>query len=71
MWHEGISQIPEEKTGEEKIVLNGRMKQDFDGFLDHLTQELNPKSIKSFADGLPIIKEEVIKVLEKIFVQKN
>ncbi|MBU3014268.1 hypothetical protein KO488_05820 [Poseidonibacter lekithochrous] len=58
-------------TGEEKIELNGRMNQDFDGFFEHLTQELDPKSIKSFADGLPIIKKEVIKVLEKVFIQNN
>lgn len=58
-------------TGEEKIELNGRMKQDFDSFLEHLTQELDQKSIRLFADGLPIIKEQVIEVLEKIFIQTN
>ena len=54
-------------TGEEEIKLVGRMKEDFDSFIQHLKEELDQKSIKSFADGLPIYKEQVIEILEKVF----
>lgn len=54
-------------TGEEEIKLIGRMKEDFDSFIQHLKEELDQKSIKSFADGLPIYKEQVIEILEKVF----
>jgi hypothetical protein len=54
-------------TGEEEIKLVGRMKEDFDSFTQHLKEELDQKSIKSFADGLPIYKEQVIEILEKVF----
>ena len=54
-------------TGEEEIKLIGRMKEDFDSFIQHLKEELDQKSIKSFTDGLPIYKEQVIEILEKVF----
>ena len=54
-------------TGEEEIKLVGRMEEDFDSFIQHLKEELDQKSIKSFADGLPIYKEQVIEILEKVF----
>ncbi|MDD4330631.1 MAG: hypothetical protein PHD79_11840 [Aliarcobacter sp.] len=54
-------------TGEEEIKLVGRMKEDFDSFIQHLKEEVDQKSIKSFADGLPIYKEQVIEILEKVF----
>ena len=54
-------------TGEEEIKLVGRMKEDFDSFIQHLKEELDQRTIKSFADGLPIYKDQVIKVLEKVF----
>ena len=37
-------------TGEEEIKLTGRMREDFDSFIQHLKEELDQKSIKSFAD---------------------
>ena len=54
-------------TGEEEIKLIGRMKEDFDSFIQHIKEELDQKSIKSFADGLPIYKDQVIEILEKVF----
>lgn len=56
-------------TGEEEIKLIGRMKEDFDSFIQHLKEELDQKSIKSFADGLPIYKDQVIEILEKVFIK--
>lgn len=54
-------------TGEEEIKLTGRMKEDFNSFIQHLEEELDQKSIKSFVDGLPIYKDQVIEVLERVF----
>lgn len=55
-------------TGEEKIQLKGRMKQDFDSFIQHVNENLDQKTIKSFVDGLPVTKEQVIEVMEQVFV---
>lgn len=55
-------------TGEEEIKLTGRMKEDFNSFIQHIEEELDQKGINSFADGLPIYKEQVIEVLEKVFI---
>jgi hypothetical protein len=43
------------------------MKEDFDSFIQHLNEELDQKSINSLADGLPIYKDQVIEILEKVF----
>jgi hypothetical protein len=55
-------------TGEEQIKLTGRMKQDFDSFIKHLNDEVDQKMIKSFGDGLPIDKEQIIEVMEQVFI---
>ena len=56
-------------TGDEHIELTGRMKQDFETFIEHVKNELDQKAIKSFGDGLPIIKEQVIKTMEQVFIE--
>ena len=56
-------------TGEEEIKLTGRMKKDFDSFIQHIKEEVDQKSIKSFSDGLPIYKEQIIEIIEKVFVE--
>lgn len=56
-------------TGDEHIELTGRMKQDFETFMEHVKNELDQKAIKSFGDGLPIIKEQVIKTMEQVFIE--
>lgn len=55
-------------TGEERIELIGRMKQDFDSFITHLDEEVTDKMIKSFGDGLPIVKKDVIDTMKQVFV---
>ena len=54
-------------TGDEKIDLTGRMKEDFEVFIKHLDEELDQKTIRSFSGGLPIVKEEVINTMKKVF----
>jgi len=56
-------------TGEEEIKLTDRMKEDFDSFIQHIKEEVDQKSIKSFSDGLPIYKEQIIEIMEKVFVE--
>ncbi|PWE21750.1 hypothetical protein DF188_05925 [Aliarcobacter skirrowii] len=55
-------------TGEEKLKLKGRMQGDFDSFIAHIENDLTAKDIKNFSDGLPIIKEDVIKILKEVFI---
>jgi len=55
-------------TGDEHIKLIGRMKYDFERFLSHIENELDPKAIKSFGDGLPIDKDQIIEVMKQVFI---
>lgn len=54
-------------TGEEKIQLVGRMEQDFDTFMEHLENDIDKKILKSIVDKLPVEKEQVIEILQKVF----
>ena len=54
-------------TGEEKIQLVGRMEQDFDTFIEHLENDIDKKILKSIVDKLPVEKEQVIEILQKVF----
>lgn len=55
-------------TGEEEIKLIGRMKEDFDSFITHLNNDVDQKMIKSFGDGLPIVKKEILETMKKVFI---
>lgn len=57
-------------TGEERIEMSGRMNKDFESFIAHLEEEVDQKMIKSIVDKLPVEKEDVIEVLNKVFVSK-
>lgn len=54
-------------TGVEEIKLAGRMQQDLDAFVKHLEQDVDKKMLKSIADKLPVEKEQVIEILQKVF----
>lgn len=54
-------------TGEEKIQLVGRMEQDFDTFIEHLENDIDKKILKSIVDKLPVEKEQVMEILQKVF----
>ena len=54
-------------TGNEQIKLVGRMVQDFDAFIEHLEQDVDKRMLKSIVDKLPIEKEQVIEILQKVF----
>ena len=54
-------------TGNEEIILVGRMKQDFDTFLAHLEQDVDSKMLKSIVDKLPVEKEQIIEILRRVF----
>jgi hypothetical protein len=43
------------------------MVQDFDVFIEHLEQEVDKKMLKSIMDKLPVEKEQVIEILQKVF----
>jgi len=53
--------------GNEEVKLIGRMIQDFDAFMQHLKGDVDKKTFKSIVDKMPIDKEQVIDVLEKVF----
>lgn len=57
-------------TGEERIEMIGRMNKDFESFITHLEEEVDSKTLKSIVDKLPVEKESVIDVLNKVFVSK-
>ena len=48
-------------TGNEEIILVGRMKEDFDTFLAHLEQDVDSKMLKSIVDKLPVEKNKLLK----------
>ena len=54
-------------TGNEEIILVGRMKEDFDTFLAHLKQDVDSRMLKSIVDKLPVKKEQIIEILQKVF----
>lgn len=54
-------------TGDEQIKLVGRMVQDFDAFIEHLEQDVDKRMLKSIVDKLPVEKEQVIEILQKVF----
>ena len=54
-------------TGNEEIILVGRMKEDFDTFLAHLEQDVDSKMLKSIVDKLPVEKEQIIEILQRVF----
>ena len=43
------------------------MVQDFDAFIKHLEQDVDKKMFKSIVDKLPVEKEQVIEILQKVF----
>lgn len=43
------------------------MVQDFDIFIEHLEQDVDKKILKSIVDKLPVEKEQVIEILQKVF----
>ena len=53
--------------GNEEIILVGRMKKDFDTFLAHLEQDIDSKMLKSIVDKLPVEKEQIIEILQRVF----
>lgn len=55
-------------TGEEKISLLGRMKEDFDAFIEHVETQLDAKAFKSITYPLIIDKVEMVATLKKVYI---
>ncbi len=56
--------------GSEKIYLKGRMINDFNSFIEHLEKQLDSKALKSFADGLPLNKGDILEMLRQVFTNE-
>lgn len=54
-------------TGEEKILLTGRMKEDFHAFIEHVGTQLDTKVFKAITDPLTIDKIEILTTLKKVY----
>lgn len=63
-----ILKLVQTLTGEEKIVLVGRMIEDFDSFVAHLTQEVDDKMLKDITQSRISNKGEILDMLKEVFV---
>lgn len=54
-------------TGEEKISLTGKMKEDFNAFIEHVETKIDAKAFKSITDPLMIDKVELLTTLKKVY----